>query len=84
MLVSVNSPLPGRTCKCLLHTNVLHKEAVILIRVGDVVAAELHAVGGPNRGVVFVKKTLPVRMDIFGTLPPFGERRAEMNNRVSS
>lgn len=63
--------LPGQKCKCLLRTDVLHKEAVILIRVGDVLAAELHAVGRPDRGVIFVKETFPVRMDIFWTLFPF-------------
>lgn len=65
----------------MLRTDVLHKETVILIRVGDVVAAELHAVGSPNRGVVFVKETLPVRMDVFWTLLPFVYQGAEINNR---
>lgn len=45
---------------CLLGTDVLHKEAVILIRVGDVLATELHAVGPPDRGVILVKETLPI------------------------
>lgn len=65
----------------MLRTDVLHEETVILIRVGDVVAAELHAVGGPHRGVIFVKETLPVRMDIFRTLLPFVDQGAEINNR---
>lgn len=63
--------LPGQKCKRLSRTDVLHREAVILVRVGDVLAAELHAVGRPDRGVIFVKETLPVRMDIFWTLFPF-------------
>lgn len=65
----------------MLRTDVLHKETVILIRVGDVVAPELHAVVGPNRGVIFVKETLPVRMDIFWTLLPFVDQGAEINRR---
>lgn len=47
--------------KCLLLTDVLHSETVVLIEIGDVVlAAELHAVGDPNRCVVYVEEALPV------------------------
>lgn len=65
----------------MVRTDVLHKETVVLIRVGDVVAAELHAVVGPNRGVIFVEETLPVRMDVFRTLLPFADQGAAINNR---
>lgn len=66
--------LPGQVRGQRSPTNVLHKEAVILIRVGDVLAPELHAVGRPDRGVIFVKETLPVGVDIVRTLFPFVDR----------
>lgn len=46
--------------KCLLLTNILHGETVVLTEIGDVLAAELHAVWDPNRGVVYIEETLPV------------------------
>lgn len=47
--------------KCLLLTNILHSETVILIEIGDVVlAAELQAVRDPNRCVVYVEEALPI------------------------
>lgn len=62
----------------LLPTNILHGETVVLIEIGDVVlAAELHAVGDPNRCVIYVEEALPAWMDILWTLFPFTGRRAE-------
>lgn len=50
----------ARTCLLIL-TDILHRETVALVEIGDVVlAAELHAVRDPNRCVVHVKEALPV------------------------
>lgn len=63
--------------KCALPTDVLHSEAVFFVEIGNVVlAAELHAVGGPNRRVVHVEEAFPVRMDVLWTLFPFTGGRA--------
>lgn len=49
-----------RCTNVLLLTNILHSETVVLIEIGDVVlAAELHAVGDPNRCVIYVEEALP-------------------------
>ena len=67
----------ARTCLLIL-TNILHRETVALVEIGDVVlATELHAVSDPNRCVVPVKEALPVRMDVLRTLFPFTGRWAE-------
>lgn len=55
--------------KCLLLTDILHIKT--LIEIGDVVlAAQLHAVEGPNGCVVSIEETLPVRINVLGTLFP--------------
>lgn len=63
--------------KKVLLTDVLNSETVILVEIGDVLAAELHAVRGPNRRVVTVKEALPVGVDVLRTLFPFTGWRAE-------
>lgn len=55
----------------LLLTDILHSETVILIEIGDVLAAELHAVGDPNGCVVYIEEALPIWMDILWTFFPF-------------
>lgn len=61
----------------VLLTDVLNSETVILVEIGDVLAAELHAVRGPNRRVVTVKEALSVGVDVLRTLFPFTGWRAE-------
>lgn len=44
-----------------LLTNILHSETVVLVEICDVVlAAELHAVGDPNRCMVSIEEALPI------------------------
>lgn len=63
--------------KKVLLTDVFNSEAVILVEIGDILAAELHAVRGPNRRVVTVKEALPVGVDVLRTLFPFTGWRSE-------
>lgn len=50
----------GYMHKCLLLTDILYSETVILIEIGDVLAAELHAVGNPNGCVFCIEEALPI------------------------
>lgn len=66
----------GYMHKCLLLTDILYSETVILIEIGDVLAAELHAVGNPNGCVFCIEEALPIWMDVLWTLFPFTGGRA--------
>lgn len=65
--------------KHLLLTDILYGETVVLVQIGDVVlAAELHAVGDPNRGVIDIEEALPFQVAILRTLFPFTVGRADV------
>lgn len=65
-----------------LQTDVFHGEAVVLVEVGDVLAAQLHAVGDPGGCVIHVEEALPVWMDILWTLFPFTVVNAEGRKHI--
>ena len=67
----------GYMHKCLLLTDILHSETVILIEKGAVLAAELQAVGDPNGCVVYIKEALPIWINVLWTLHPFTGGQAE-------
>lgn len=63
--------------KYLQQTNILHGETVLIEICGVVVAAQLDAIGDPNRCVLYIEEALPIWKDILWTLFPFTGGRAE-------
>lgn len=60
-------------------TDILYGETVVLVQIGDIVlAAELHAVGDPNRRVIDIEEALPFQVAILRTLFPFTVGRADV------